>query len=226
MDNVFTAEDKSSDSPPRLGPRARQKAETRANILQCALDAFAEKGFDGASVRDIAAMAGVNHGLIRHHFQDKDRLWKAAVDFLFARLKEELALPAGETERDGIDGLSDWIRRYVRYCARHPEHARIMVQESIRDSERLKWAVDRHIRPSHERMLPVTKHFIRKGVYPDADPVLLTYILVAASQTVFMLGHEIREVHGMDVTNPDLVDQHAETIIQLFFGNSVNPSKE
>ncbi|MGB6229039.1 MAG: TetR/AcrR family transcriptional regulator [Litorimonas sp.] len=207
-------------SQPEPGQRARQKARTRARILQCALEAFAEKGFEGASVREIASAAGVNHGLIRHHFKDKDRLWKAAVTFLFDRLDEEMAPPDGQEMR-GLDGLKDWIRRYVRYCARHPEHARIMVQESIRDSDRLQWAVDTHIRPSHERMLPITKHYIRTGIYPDADPVMLTYILVASAQMIFALGHEVRDTHDVDVNDPDFIDAHAEAIISLFFRHKV-----
>ncbi|MEM7728730.1 MAG: TetR family transcriptional regulator C-terminal domain-containing protein [Pseudomonadota bacterium] len=136
--------------------------------------------------------------------------------FLFERLNKEMAPPDGQ-ELGGLDGLKDWIRRYVRYCARHPEHARIMVQESIRDSARLQWAVDTHIRPSHERMLPITRHYIRTGVYPAADPVMLTYILVASAQMIFALGHEVRDAHGIEVDNPAFIDAHAETIISLFF---------
>ncbi|MEL6686179.1 MAG: TetR/AcrR family transcriptional regulator [Pseudomonadota bacterium] len=216
MDN----ETLSKEGAPVKGTRARQKAATRARILQCALDAFAEKGFDGTSVRDIAAAAGVNHGLIRHHFIDKDNLWKAAVDFLFARLEKEMEPAPGDIESTGLEGLKNWIRRYVRYCARHPEHARIMVQESISDSDRLKWAVEKHIRPSHEQRLPTTQHLIRKGIYPDIDPVTMIYILVAAAQTVFVLGHEVREVHGIDVTSEEFINKHADGIITLFFDHN------
>ncbi|MGB6318699.1 MAG: TetR/AcrR family transcriptional regulator [Litorimonas sp.] len=224
MDNQIAQQDTApDDAPAQAGPRARQKARTRARILQCALEAFAEKGFEGASVREIAASAGVNHGLIRHHFKDKDRLWKAAVTFLFERLDEEMAPPNGR-ELTGLDGLKDWIRRYVRYCARHPEHARIMVQESIRDSARLQWAVDTHIRPSHKRMMPVTRHYIRKGVYPDADPIMLMYILVASAQMIFALGHEVRDTHGIEVDDPDFIDAHADTIVSLFFDHRADKS--
>ena len=110
------------------GVRAKQKAETRARILQAALNAFAERGFEGASVRDIAAAANVNHGLIKYHFTDKDRLWKAAVGFLFERLDAEVTPTPEEENLPRRERLHAWVRRYVRYCARHPEHARIMVQ--------------------------------------------------------------------------------------------------
>lgn len=203
-----------------LGPRARQKVETRARILKCALSAFAERGFEGASVRDIAAAAGVNHGLIKYHFKDKDHLWKAAVDFLFERLRREMEPGEGEetlTEGSPLEQLEAWIRRYVHYCARHPEHARIMVQESIRDSDRLHWAVEKHIKPDHERFAPLNEVYIRKGIYPRVPVHSISYILVAAAQTIFMLGPEVQRVYGVDVTDPATIDAHADAIIKMLF---------
>lgn len=52
---------------------------TRDAILDAALELFAERGFDGASVRAIAARAGVDPGLIRHFFGDKESLFIATV---------------------------------------------------------------------------------------------------------------------------------------------------
>ncbi len=208
---------------PEPGPRARQKAETRARILQCALDAFAARGFDGASVRDIAAAAGVNHGLIKYHFEDKDRLWRAAVDFLFERLHDEMQPPDGEDELTPFEQLKAWIRRYVRYCARHPEHARIMVQESLRESDRLSWAAATHIKPDHDRYASLTERHMRTGIYPRVPVHSMTYILVAAAQSIFMLGPEVKQVYGIDMTDPNEIDAHAEAIIDLFFNHRVEP---
>ncbi len=197
--------------------RAEQKAQTRALILQCALEAFAERGFDGASIRDIAAVAGVNHGLIRYHFDDKDGLWKAAVEFLFARLHQEMAPPDEEAELSSLEQTKAWLRRYVRYCARHPEHARIMVQESIRDSDRLRWAVRRFIKPDNERLQARFGQRVEEGVYPDVPQYSLNYIVTAAAQSMFMLANEMKYIYGIDVASDDVIDAHAEAIVTLFF---------
>ncbi|MGB7405906.1 MAG: TetR family transcriptional regulator [Pacificimonas sp.] len=81
---------------PPLKPRERQRRETRARILAKALEIFAARGFEGATLRDIAAAADVNHALIKYHFDSKDRLWREAVAFLFTRMEEELAGPHPE----------------------------------------------------------------------------------------------------------------------------------
>ena len=207
--------DTAPGAPP--GRRAAQKAETRARILQCALDAFAARGFDGAGIRDIAAAAGVQHGLIRHHFGDKDGLWRAAVDFLFERLARETGNTPDEMDLTPVEQAKARIRRYVRYCARHPEHARIMMQESVSPSPRLDWAVDEHIRPDHEARWAHLKGFIEAGVYPDVPLASLTYMLVAMAQMPFVLAPEVTQIYGSDPTSEAFVEAHAEAVVRLIF---------
>lgn len=45
--------------------------DTRRRILDAALESFASKGFQGTSLRGVAAAAGVDDGTVRHHFRDK-----------------------------------------------------------------------------------------------------------------------------------------------------------
>jgi AcrR family transcriptional regulator len=49
-------------------------------VLAAARDAFAERGFDGATIRGIAGAAGVDPALVHHYFGNKDKLFLAAVD--------------------------------------------------------------------------------------------------------------------------------------------------
>ncbi|MEU4557963.1 TetR/AcrR family transcriptional regulator [Actinoplanes sp. NPDC023936] len=54
--------------------------DTREAILGAARTAFAEKGFDGASIRGIATGAGVDPALVHHYFGTKDKLFLAAMN--------------------------------------------------------------------------------------------------------------------------------------------------
>ena len=55
-------------------------AETKAKILESAKKEFLEKGFVNASLRTIAANAGLTTGAMYRHFKDKDALFCALVD--------------------------------------------------------------------------------------------------------------------------------------------------
>jgi AcrR family transcriptional regulator len=55
--------------------------DTRATILAAAREAFGERGYDGASIREIATRAGVDGALVHHYFGNKQQLFLAASEF-------------------------------------------------------------------------------------------------------------------------------------------------
>ena len=65
--------------PPGRGRRPGNP-DTREAVLAAARAAFAERGFDGATIRGIAADAGVDPALVHHYFGSKDKLFLAAVE--------------------------------------------------------------------------------------------------------------------------------------------------
>ncbi|WP_024801485.1 TetR/AcrR family transcriptional regulator [Nocardia sp. BMG51109] len=91
------------------GGRKRDAVATRAAILAAAQQSFAERGYERATVRDIAARAGVNQALLFRYFGTKDDLFRAAIadrgrrlladgpaDGLFARLLARALVPVDE----------------------------------------------------------------------------------------------------------------------------------
>lgn len=63
----------------RTGRRPGQ-TETREHILTAARQQFGERGYDGTTIRAIAAAAGVNPALVHHFFGSKDRVFLAALN--------------------------------------------------------------------------------------------------------------------------------------------------
>lgn len=200
-----------------MNARVRQKEATRASILQAALEEFAERGFDGASTRDIAAKAGVHHALIKYHFNSKDELWRAAVTFLFERQAIDVNLGGPNDPRypDRKAYAIAVIREVVLYSARHPEHARLMVQETCRDSERFHWAADTFIKGTAQ----AAEHFVRllqkEGFLPNVSVPALAYIFVGASQLIYTLAPEARRVWGIDPSDPKIIEDHIEAMIAV-----------
>ncbi|WP_017204564.1 TetR family transcriptional regulator [Microbacterium algeriense] len=64
---------------PRRRGRPRGGSDSRARIIGAAVDDFGEKGYDGATVRSIAARAGVDSALVHHYFGTKADLFAEAV---------------------------------------------------------------------------------------------------------------------------------------------------
>lgn len=60
-------------------PKKRNREQSRARILDAAEVAFANRGFDGARLRDIAQAASVHHALVHHYYEDKVGLFRAVL---------------------------------------------------------------------------------------------------------------------------------------------------
>ena len=65
-------------------PRPLGKNEVVVAVLSAARKLFAERGYAAVSVRDIAAAANINHGLIHRHFGSKDRILHAVLQGMFS----------------------------------------------------------------------------------------------------------------------------------------------
>jgi AcrR family transcriptional regulator len=195
----------------------RSVAHTRGAIMDAALTLFAERGFEGASMRDIAAAVGVEHSLLRYHFGDKGALWREAVSSMIERLDAEMATAwAGTDQEPLVDRFKAYLRAYVRYCAAHPEHARIIVQESMKPSDRVGWIVEKGVVRQHRDLFPVLRALMRQGHLPDVPIPSLIYMISASAQTIFMLANEVQAAHGVDVSQSAEVERHADALISLF----------
>jgi AcrR family transcriptional regulator len=83
------------------------RAQTRARLLTAALQAVAQHGLAGASMRSIAAQAGVAAGLAYAHFPSKEALLAAAFEASMAQVRDTFAESA---TRHGADGLAVLVR--------------------------------------------------------------------------------------------------------------------
>ena len=87
----------------------------RARIRDAAIELFADRGIDGATIRDIAQKAGVSSGLLRHHFGSKEGLRDACDEYV---LNELTALGNRFIEFQVVDRVTPGTLRMQRYMTR------------------------------------------------------------------------------------------------------------
>ena len=125
-------------------PRDERRRRTEANILDAARERFADLGFERATIRAVAARAGVDPALVMQYYGSKEQLFAAA-----ARLTKlhQAVLPADRADlpaavlADLFDSMeSDEDREAVsallRNCLTHPEAGRIMRDEVMCERSR------------------------------------------------------------------------------------------
>jgi AcrR family transcriptional regulator len=102
-----------ADGPARPAPSAGDDLTTRARIRDAAIDRFARDGF-GASLRTIAADAGVSAGLVLHHFGSKDGLREACDEHVLATVRTTKR--EAMTDVQGTVPMGAWFARIDDYA--------------------------------------------------------------------------------------------------------------
>jgi|GEM_PF-223280 len=129
-------------------PRIRQDDE----ILEAALQAFAAQGYDAMSLRSLNALLGLSHGTISQRFGTKERLYFAAIDRGFATFVADIEqrrrhLLVAVDPPDDLSDLRATIRAFLGAAAQRPELGRMMNQEGLVSTARLRYIVDTVIVP-------------------------------------------------------------------------------
>jgi AcrR family transcriptional regulator len=204
----------------KLATRSAQVHDgARERILAAALAVFAERGFDGARTREIAERADANLGLITYYFNDKERLWKAAVTHAFAELQTDFAEGVQPSaDDDALVWLDRAVRQFIRFVARHPEFMRIMNDEAKRDSSRMRWLADRFVRPMSQAVGVHVARAQAEGLVAPISPVSLHYLVLGAAGLIFSQAPECKYVTGVDPTDPEFAERHADALIDLLTG--------
>jgi AcrR family transcriptional regulator len=111
--------------PPARAARAAEQPDRRLNILLAAEKLFAQHGYHGVSIRDIAAEAGVPLALVGYHYGAKHELyhaifesWRPSIDERLAALQAAMSEPQAGRRLDGL--LDAFVSPIVR-LHQHPQ---------------------------------------------------------------------------------------------------------
>jgi len=97
-------------------------------ILVATLDCIAELRLEGATVRAIAAKAGLNAAAVNYYYRSKDRLVEAALRFAWTHVSEDIDRIVAST-KDGREGLETAVRFLIEGAYKYPAIIRAILIE-------------------------------------------------------------------------------------------------
>jgi TetR/AcrR family transcriptional regulator, regulator of cefoperazone and chloramphenicol sensitivity len=138
---------------------------TKARLLEAAGEEFAEKGFEGATVRVICERAGANQAAVNYHFGDKEQLYEQAV--LHAhRCGPGMAEDVGDSGSPAED-LRLYVAMFLRnvVALKSPTwHQTLMLREMVNPTRASETLVRESIRPRFEKLSSIIRRLC-----PGAD---------------------------------------------------------
>lgn len=194
----------------KRGRPNREQAPSPGAILEASLRAFARNGFEGSSLRSIAADAGVDVALASRQFGSKLDLWKATVDALSERMVEmhdEIA----ELQRGGTPikrRLRMAFARFTAFSCTAPELGKFIVDETMNPGERCDYVQHKIWKPHRAAMLPLIAEGVSAGVVRGTDPEMLLHMLNGAVALPLLMTIPSQDGETMAVR----LSEHIETL--------------
>jgi AcrR family transcriptional regulator len=185
-------------------PRNADGQRTRQAILDAALDLFAEKGFFGTSLRDVATMVGVRESALYNYFAGKDALFDALLTAHQHSKVERLSPLAEGPITDGralllqlaLSTLTSFIE------PRERKLFRILMSDGIRLAKVGRINLPERMSPGRERINDIMRRLIREGWLRRADLNVLT--LAFLSPLIVW-----RQAHAIDADLPMIKNPRA-----------------
>ena len=185
---------------------------TAERILDAAEAVFAERGYDAASLGDIADRVGIRPQGIYNHFAGKRELYAAVLERL---LDPFLALLDDAASARGGARVAEALTRDIAFHARNPHLARILQYATLGGGEPLELIQRRWYRPFFERALLIAPE---KNAIVHKNPALLPWVICAFHSLI--LGYATmaplhRELLGIDPFSAEGVARQSEFLSEL-----------
>ena len=188
----------------------RDAAETRAAILEAAMREFAEEGMAGARMEAIADSAGVNKALLHYYFRDKERLYGAALDHVFANLSQRMLEVLG---RDLLPQkkIMAYASAHFDFVAASPIYPRLVQREMMRagrhGSPHMRRIAKRYLQPVAAKVMALLREGMASGQFRQVDPLHFVLSLIAMNVFYFSSATMIGLITG---SNPLTAEHIAE----------------
>lgn len=188
---------------------------TRDQILDEALRCFAERGYDGTSLNDIAAGVGIRRPSLLHHFPSKEALYGDVFEQLMSdwleRLETAIATPA-----QGWDKAELVLRAALDLFAETPDYVRIMRREALDGGVHLGIDLSGVLRPMFDAAAEYLDAQMDAGLFQRLDSRQLLITGYGAILSYFSDAPFIDGLLDDDAMRKENVARHCEHIISFF----------
>jgi TetR/AcrR family transcriptional regulator len=175
-------------------PRTRIQARNHETILDAALEVFAAQGFRGATLDQIAEVAGLSKPNLLYYFPSKEAIHQALLaDLLDVWLDPLRAMdPAG----DPVEELLAYVRRKLDLARDYPRESRLFANEILQGAPRMREAIEGDLKALVDDKCVVLRAWMDQGRIARVHPVHLIFSIWALTQHYADFDVQVRAVLG------------------------------
>lgn len=161
--------------------------DKREHIVEAALHLFADKGFEGASVRDIAEQAAVNVAMVNYYFGSKDKLFEKIVEYKSSLTRGQLDEILKNKSLSSIQKIEAVIDSYIERLFTHRKFHRLIQQElMLNQREDLQSSIVNIIFQNACIVKTILETGIKKGDFKKVDVELTIATLIGTINQILV----------------------------------------
>jgi AcrR family transcriptional regulator len=196
------------------GPDRGQRS-TRDLILDEAVVCFAERGYDGTSLNDIAAGVGIRRPSLLHHFASKELLYRNVFERILSDWLERVS-EAVEMDGTGWDKVELVLRAGFALFEDHPDYVRMMRREALDGGVRLGIDLASVLKPLFEAAAEYLDEMMAAGKLRRHDSRHLLIMGYGAILSYFSDAPFITDLLEDDALTSEQIGVHREAVVAFF----------
>jgi TetR/AcrR family transcriptional regulator len=188
---------------------------TRELILAASLDEFAANGYGGGRIDEIAKKAGVNKQALYYHFESKDGLYRATLEYGYALVRSFDPHPNGSTATPS-EQLAELITGYFDNVREHQNVVALVAEENRLQGRHLhdSAVVSSVNAPFVERVASIYGDGVADGSFRAGwDPQQLWITVVSEAQFYFSNAYTISYILQADIKTEERVAERKAHIV-------------
>ncbi|MEY4365705.1 MAG: hypothetical protein RLZZ305_1049 [Actinomycetota bacterium] len=205
----------------RTEPDEGETRSTRDLILDEAVRCFAERGYEGTSLNDIAAGVGIRRPSLLHHFASKETLYGELFERILSDWLERVNI-AVALDASGWDKVELVLRAGFALFEDNPDYVRLMRREALDGGAHLGIDLASVLRPLFDAAAEYLRTQMEAGVLRQLDPRHLLITGYGAILTYFSDAPFVNGLIDDEALTPSNIREHADSVI-TFFRSALTP---
>lgn len=183
---------------------------TRERLLLAASRFFAEKGFYGTSIRDVAEAVGISKPSLIHHFASKEVLYSAVLKKISADLKYQLDC-ALNRQLDELTQLQHFVDFLVCWADEHRADAQLFMRELLDNPQRLADIHHWHMKEIMDELVQLIEQGQNNNIFRRTPALPVVVNLLGTLHYAVAIEPTIRQMYPRQ-QNHDFLRQQARLI--------------
>jgi TetR/AcrR family transcriptional regulator len=205
----------------RTQRRTRIQEEKEEQILEAALDVFSMHGFRGATIDQIAEVAGMSKPNLLYYFRTKEAMHRALIERVLDTWLDPLR--AFDAEGNPAAEIRSYIRRKLEMARDYPRESRLFANEVLRGAPLIEDELKGPLKQLVDEKAEVIRAWAKAGKIARCDPYHLIFSIWSTTQHYADFDVQVRAVLGQEKDGMGRFEDAARFLEQLFMGGLAIP---